>query len=154
MSKRKRYFETRERKQRCPLCSKVIEDPATALLTSTPKGQRSVLPVTGDLTECTHCRAVLEYWCDSSSISLQPAVPERVKAMKSLALEMSRDPSLSEVISHVRKYRQMPVQPLTAYRFREVPIRNLDRRQSGRVEASAERDPITASGKIPTHQPV
>jgi hypothetical protein len=85
------------------------------ICTSDPKAfgldMELALPQPGDLTQCEHCQAMLEYiGNDRTSLSLRRATRERVDSFNRLAQEGSRVPAIPELIEYVRKHRKMPTQ--------------------------------------------
>ena len=95
MAKRKGTASIKALRLRCPGCGTRLNRDAG--------GCRAPQP--GDVTEC-HCRRVLEYIEAVNSLSVRIAPSERVRALM-LALKCASRPSLSDVVNHVIKYRQM-----------------------------------------------
>jgi hypothetical protein len=118
MSRKDRNVRKKERKPRCPECHKPIGFIADRL-TFGLEGASPLLPGPGDLTECEHCLAMLEYSGDPTSLNLQLATRERVESFNNLTREKFREPSVPELIDYVRRYRQMPLRPPIGHRFRE-----------------------------------
>ncbi len=69
----------------------------------------------GDLTDCHHCRAILEYVEDSAGLSLRLAPEHRVQELNRAAREMPREPTLSQIVDFIRKNRQMPVRSVVEH---------------------------------------
>jgi len=95
MRKRNRALAVKAPRLRCPGCGERLNRGASGYLSPQP----------GDLTEC-RCRRMLEYVEGPNSLSLRIAPSERVRALM-LALKCDSRPSLSDVVNHVIKYRQM-----------------------------------------------
>jgi hypothetical protein len=118
MSKKPFSGRSKEGKLRCPVCHEFMADIAEG----GAFGQKSefALSQPGDLTECEHCRTMLEFSGDDpASLVVRRASPERVRWFNRLAQE-DKEPSIPELIEYVRKYRLMPPGPATGYRFRNA----------------------------------
>ncbi len=110
MSKRNRDTRTNKGKLRCPLCHAFAGFPANPQHFGLPF-EPSWLSEPGDLTQCDHCLAMLEYGGELKSLTLQPAPRKRVESFNELSRVDYREPSLPELIEYVKKHRQMPRRP-------------------------------------------
>ena len=119
MSRKDRNIRKNERKPRCPECHKPIGFIADRL-TSGREGASPLLAEPGDLTECDHCLAMLEYCGNPISLTLQLARRERVETFNNLTREGFSEPNVPELIDYVRRYRQMPLRPPIGHRFRKL----------------------------------
>jgi hypothetical protein len=118
MSKKNRNVRKKELKPRCPECHKPIGFVADRLTVGLDRAC-PLLPGPGDLTQCDHCLAMLEYGGDPTSLTLKLAPRERVELLNNLTREGLREPSVPELIDYVRRYRRMPIRPLIGHRFRK-----------------------------------
>jgi DNA-directed RNA polymerase subunit RPC12/RpoP len=100
--KRQHDNDRRENTLRCPVCREKL------VYETNVKVPREFRSGPGDLTQCPHCRVMLEYVGDGVSLDLEPARRERVQVFEKLSRE--GDPALTvpEVIEYVRRYRSMP----------------------------------------------
>jgi hypothetical protein len=117
MSKKPFSGRSKEGKLRCPVCHEFMADIAEG----GAFGQKSefALSQPGDLTECEHCRTMLEFSGDDPALPIvRRARPERVRCFNRLAQE--EEPSIPELINYVRKYGLMPPRPTTGHRFRNT----------------------------------
>lgn len=119
MSRKYRNVCKKELKPRCPECHKTIGFIADRL-TFGLEGASPLIPGPGDLTECEHCLAMLEYSLDSTSLTLRLARRERVETFNNLTREGFSEPNVPELIDYVRRYRQMPQRPPIGHRFRKL----------------------------------
>ena len=118
MSKKPFSERSKEGKLRCPVCHEFMAYIAEV----GAFGQKSELALSqpGDLTECEHCRTMLEFSGDDpASPVVRRARPERVRWFNRLAQEEEKL-SIPELIEYVRKYRLMPPGPATGRRFRNA----------------------------------
>ena len=118
MSRKYRNVCKKERNPRCPECHKPIGFIADRLTFGLERAS-PLLPEPGDLTECEHCLAMLEYTGDPTLLTLQLAARGRVESFNNLTREGFREPSVPELIDYVRRYRRMPIRPLIGHRFRK-----------------------------------
>lgn len=109
----------KKRNLRCPVCRKPINDPADFRRLGLKKEYR-LLPQPGDLTECDHCRAILEYGGDPASLTLQLAPKKRLELLNAISRQGPHDLSFPKLIAYVMRYRQMPVRPPIGYRFTKI----------------------------------
>jgi len=113
---KKRYSTRKEHKLCCPVC----REPMDNLNTRDVGPYRVHLsPQPTDLTECGHCKTMLEYAGDQMSLTLRLAPQARVDRFNELTREGPHEPSVPELIEYVRKYRRMPPRPSLGYRFRK-----------------------------------
>lgn len=112
---RKNELSEKERRNlKCPLCGKTI---ARAEIRSFGL-QGGAQP--GELTECGSCFAILEFRGDRTCPTLHPASRERARQLANFERSLVLDFKLSELIEHVRRYRQMPVGPPIGHQLRRV----------------------------------
>ncbi len=112
MRRKQRPIHIKEHKLRCPACLKAIDNTSNIRAFGPEK---ALLPKPGDLTECSHCKQMLEYQEESI---LHHAPQKRVDEFNELMKSTPCEPRLSELIEFARKYRQMPLRPPIGYRFR------------------------------------
>jgi hypothetical protein len=110
MSKKERGILRKKRGLRCPVCRKFVDNPSNLGDVDLTEEDRLLLPQAGDLTECCHCEAMLEYGGDVTLLTLHPAPQKRVDAFNALTRDTPDEPNFPELITYVMKYRQMPVQ--------------------------------------------
>ncbi len=92
----------------CPACHKPIKEHAD--LSRCDFEQRNILSSRpGDLTECPHCLAMLEFQGDP--LVLRRPSKDRIKRFNELTRREPRQGQLAELLAYVRRYRRMPVPP-------------------------------------------
>ena len=113
--KKRHNFVKRERRLKCPACGKALEEARTP--GPSPSERLAFIAArSGDLTQCGHCAAVLEYCENPAGLTLRVAPPERVEQINQVI--PYRQPTLSQTIEFVRKTRQMPQLSISEHRFR------------------------------------
>lgn len=117
MSKKLRAMKSKDRRPRCPACNNRIGSNGDRWAVAARMG--SLLQSRpGELTECDHCFTLLEYQGDLTSLTLRVAPAKRADAFKR-SKEAYRQPRLSELVDHVRKYRQMPRESSDVFRMQQ-----------------------------------
>ena len=119
MHKKKKDDQSKTRKLRCPVCQGVITHTAH-VRTFGQGGERLLRSQPGELAECSQCFSMLEYIETSSQLSLRPAPQRRIDDFKNAIEATPPEPSISQVIEHVRKHRQMPGRSSISSRFRNT----------------------------------
>jgi hypothetical protein len=126
----------------CPVCHKSIDDPNSPKGLDVTEEDRLLLPQPGDLTECCHCEAMLEYGGDVTLLTLHPAPRQRIDSFNALTREAPDEPSfpelITELITYVMKYRQCQCN-LQSITDSDKPSTNSD---FGQSELSDQRHPI------------
>ena len=104
-----RLIRSEEQKLACPFCRKTIKVNCNlSMLDAERKALFTNRP--GDLTECPHCRVILEFQGDPLTIG-QPT-KDRVKRFNELTRAV-KEPSLATLLEYVRRYKQMPSSGIT-----------------------------------------
>lgn len=102
MKRKEHNIGSREQKLRCPVChARIHRD-----FGSPQRGP--LVPQVGQLTQCDHCRSMLEYTSNGSSLALRVASQRRINKFNQLAKD-THEFRLAELVDYVRKYRRMPV---------------------------------------------
>ena len=102
----KQKQESRSKRLRCPACTGPIESSTIVRTRSGAKGVLSAAP--GELTECEHCHAMLEYGGRPGELTLYRARPNRVQAFRALEKERANALELPALVAYVMRYRTMP----------------------------------------------
>jgi hypothetical protein len=106
MSKREWKTSRKQREPRCPVCSKSINDTMDIRAFHLP--EVPPCPRADDWTICLNCRTRLEYRDGSTGLILRRMPQDRVNHLNRVMAETPREPSLAEIVQHVRAYRRMP----------------------------------------------
>jgi hypothetical protein len=88
----------------CPQCGKFRSDSLDPRVFG-PKAD-ALMAEPGDLTECEHCGAWLEY--GDSLATLHPAPLKRVQTVKAFLRERPPQLELPKLLAYLKKYRRMP----------------------------------------------
>ena len=88
----------------CPACGKRIK----RAFGSHREPESPLVPQIGQLTECDHCLAILEYIPRAALLALRLAPRKRMDAFSELVKDTLREPRLVEIIDYVMTYRAMP----------------------------------------------
>jgi len=89
-------------KMQCPLCNRSIIRTAGTYL------EAELAPKAGDVTDCDHCHALLEYRSDGDRLTLVRTSKARAAMFNQLGRE--RRLNIPDMIAYVTKYRSMPPQ--------------------------------------------
>ena len=117
MTKRKTMLDKKQNRLLCPLCRTTVDHALTVQSTGR-RGEFLPEPEPGNITQCHHCMALLEYGGSPSSLTLQIAPRGRVKEFHKLTQEGFPEPSLPELLAYIKKFRSMPERSSTACKFR------------------------------------
>lgn len=121
MKKIHRFNSKKRQALRCPVCKAQVK--TTTSVPTRSGATRTLSSKPGELTECSHCKSMLEYGGLRSNLSVQRAKPERVRAFQELARETPDDMSLAELVDYVKKFRttpsisSVPVNGIIRFRF-------------------------------------
>ena len=103
MQKKQRNEPKKETKLKCPVCRRPINN--------YPHFDRpgdiheaEMQPERGDLTECDHCQAILEYALESARLTLQPVSAVRKRLFDRLSSECPEQQNTPELIEYARRY--------------------------------------------------
>jgi hypothetical protein len=129
MAKKETILQKNECRLLCPVCGEKV-DHAVTMLSSVQGEELYFVPEPGELTECDHCLAMLEYGGTRSALALHVAPRQRVKQFHKFTREGSREPSLPELLEYVKRFRRMPERSSHACRLRKVATLQANPRQS------------------------
>ncbi len=105
MTKKQSALPEKKSELSCPQCRRGFKHlpdfPDFVLLSE----QHRLLPQAGDLTQCDYCGAMLEYWPKGTSLTLQPARPERVTLFNDLARTGPLEDRTPALLKYLNMYR-------------------------------------------------
>jgi hypothetical protein len=101
-----RFNNQKEPKLRCPACSYRLE--AKTIVRTCSGASRTLSAAPGELTQCPHCKSMLEYGEQHGSLTVERARPQRVRAFEELERETPGALRLPELIAYVKRFRTMP----------------------------------------------
>ena len=112
MKKTQKFGSKKQQILRCPVCKGQLETKTTVRTRSGVT--RTLNSEPGELTQCHHCKSMLEYGGLPGKLNIERARPERVRAFLDLMRETPSDMRLAELVAYVKKFRRMPPATLAA----------------------------------------